>query len=529
VVTVLAAPARLPGIETLTGAEKLWGINLALYGLQSARNTGLGDFEDLAQMGEGAGASSAGFMGINPLHAMGHCDDTAISPYSPSHRGFLNTSYIALDRVPGLRGAPDMAAFEGMRRAETLQYGAHKTAHKAALETLFADFNSAAAKDAKTAFKKFKTDHAAELDDFIRYEALSEVHGPDWQTWPKKTKAAPAKRKDFHAWLQWVATCQLEAAQTRAKAAGMALGLYLDLAVGSRRDGAEAWCAQAVVAQGVSIGAPPDHLSPEGQNWNLTAFSPRKLQAERYRSWRRIIAQVIRHAGLMRIDHVLGLNRSFWIPDDGSPGAYIRQPFESLLAVLKIEAEHHQCAIVGEDLGLVPEGFRDTMQGHGFYGYSVLQYEKDEAGHFRDPADIPAQGLSCFATHDTPTVTGYETGRDIAWGERLNWVDEATAKTMRARRHAEVDAFKGGKDFTGNVHARLAYSPAALVAVQLDDILKTAEAQNLPGTIDEHPNWRRKYGAPLENLLQEGAISDTAEIMRATGRDACTKGSNDED
>lgn len=524
IVTVLAAPKRLPTVQDLTGKAKLWGLNLALYGLSSNRNTGLGDFEDLAQVAEVAGAKGAGFLGTNPMHAMGHCNVEAISPYSPSHRGFLNTAYIALDRIPGLDVVPKLHAFDDVNQATTVQYGAHKPLHQRSLEQLFERFNETAPKTAKGAFAKFKTEGGADLNTFARFEALSEIHGTQWQEWPSHPTPPPPERIDFHMWLQWIADTQLGQAQSRSKAAGMALGLYLDLAVGSRRDGAESWCEQAAVAQGVSIGAPPDHLSPEGQNWNLTAFAPRKLKALRYRPLRRIIAQVIRHAGIIRIDHVLGLNRSYWIPDDGNPGGYISQPFESLLAIVKIEAERFNCAVVGEDLGLVPEGFRDTMRENGFYGYSVLQYEKDADGQFQDADDTSTQVLSCFATHDTPTVKGYETGRDIDWWEKLEWIDAPTADRMRHDRAAEVSAFRRDTDFQARVHNHLAHSNAALVAAQLDDVLGAIEAQNLPGTIDQHPNWRRKYEVSLDDLSSDARLGATASLMNTAGRSIAHKG-----
>lgn len=528
VITVLAAPKRLPSIEVLTGQSRLWGITLSLYGLRSERNSGLGDFEDLACVAEVVGQQGSSFLGVNPLHNMGFSDHVAISPYSPSHRGFLNTAYIALDKIPGLDAA-DMKLFSSLRASQAVPYGDHKPAHNAALEDAFLRFKTSASQKAKQAFSEYKSTGSVALSDFARFEALSDVYGPDWQNWPKKTKNPPKARLDFHMWMQWLASVQLTHAQTRAKASGMPLGLYLDLAVGSRRDGAEAWCEQEVVAKGVSIGAPPDHLSPQGQNWNLTAFSPIKLKAQRYRSFRRIIGQMIRHAGLIRIDHVLGLNRSFWIPDNGSPGAYMSQPFESLLAVIKIEAERHNCAVVGEDLGLVPDGFRDTMHGHGFYGYSVLQYEKELDGSFRDPHAMPAQVLSCFATHDTPTVKGYEIGRDIDWWRKLNWIDAPSAQTTHDQRASEVRAFNGDGAFQENIHARLAYSGAALVAIQLDDIEANPESQNLPGTINEHPNWRRRYNETVETLPLNSELVSTSATMRKAGRSRDNKGANHAD
>lgn len=524
VVTVLVAPKRLPSIEDLTRKTRLWGLNLALYGLRSERNTGLGDFEDLARTAEVAGELGAGFVGINPLHTMGHCDVEAISPYSPSHRGFLNTAYIALDFIPGLDCREATVGFENLNHAETVQYKDHKTRHQNALENLFERFTRDAKDQARSAFNAFKASAGRDLRDFAYFEALSEKHGTQWQDWPTDLSHAASDRLEFHMWLQWVAETQLEQAQNRSKQAGMPLGLYLDLAVGSRRDGAESWCEQAVVAQGVSIGAPPDQLSPEGQNWNLTAFAPRKLKALRYRPWRRIIAQVIRHAGIIRIDHVLGLYRSYWIPDDGSPGGYIHQPFESFLAIIKIEAERFNCAVVGEDLGLVPEGFRDTMRDNGFYGYSVLQYEKDANGRLRQKDENSPQVLSCFATHDTPTVKGYETGRDIEWWEKLDWIDAQTAQSMRDERALEVDTFRRGVDFQACVHAQLANSNAELVAVQLDDILGVGDAQNLPGTIDQHPNWLRKYGVALDVLAWDDRLKATAALMNDADRSSASKG-----
>ncbi len=515
---VLAAPKRLPTIGELTGRNRLWGLNLALYGLRSQRNSGLGDFEDLARISEAAAATGAGFVGINPLHNMGFSDTQAISPYSPSDRGFLNTSYIAPDAIPGLKKTPEPSAFQAIRDAETVQYSDQKTKHNALLETHYTQFLDAASAQARADFAQFKTRRGAELIDFAHFEALSELYGPDWRRWPDNPADPDPSRAKFHKWLQWVADTQLEAAQTRAKASGMPLGLYLDLAVGPRRDGAECWRERAAVASGVSLGAPPDHLSPAGQNWNLAAFAPSKLRSLRYAPLRRVLRQVMRHAGIIRIDHVLGLNRSFWVPDDGSPGGYVRQPFEALLAIIKIEAERYNCAVIGEDLGLVPDGFRETMRSHGFYGYSVMQYEKDAQGAFRSPEDGPEQVLSCFATHDTPTVRGYETGRDIDWWHRLDWIDAATATDLHDTRANEVATFRQEDDFQVKVHTHLAQSKAGLVAVQLDDVLDTIEAQNLPGTIDEHPNWRRKYDVTLEDLPTDTGLRDTAKIMAKADR-----------
>lgn len=518
IVTVIVAPKRLPLIRTVTEADRLWGLNFALYGITSSRSTGLGDFEDLAQMASVAGGQGAAFVGINPIHNMGHNNLEAISPYSPSHRGFLNTTYIALDAIPGLTDTFEVTGFDAPKAAETVLYAPHKRAHNMALEAAYAAFHGRTSEAAHRDFAEYVAAGGAALTDFANFEALSEIHGADWRVWPTDLPPAPPERVRFYTWLQWVAQSQLASAQSRALEAGMALGLYLDLAVGPRRDGAEARCERAAIAQGVSLGAPPDHLSPEGQNWDLAAFAPRKLKAQRYAPLRRILASTMRHAGIIRIDHVLGLNRSFWLPDDGSPGGYIRQPFEALLAVIRIEAERHNCVVIGEDLGLVPDGFRDMMRESGFYGYSVLQYEKDASGAFPEPEAGQSQVLFCFATHDTPTVCGFETGRDIDWWQDLGWVDPAAGDDLRRTRQADVAQLGGSTDFATAVHDRLARSNAGLVAVQLDDVLGTTEAQNLPGTIDEHPNWRRKYAVSVEDLAHDSRLEAVAGLMRRSGR-----------
>ncbi len=526
VLRVLAAPPRLASVAPQGAKGRLWGLTLALYGLRSARNCGLGDYEDLAQVAATAGASGAAFVGVNPIHNMGYAD-VSISPYSPSHRGFLNTTHIAADAIPGLehsaaaksvlaRHATESAA---CRASDEVMYRPHKIMLHHRLEDLYAVFMAEAAAPVQAEFQYFTQTAGAELERFAAYETLSETLGPDWRLWPdgKQPQTDPARRR-FHMWLQWVADKQLHAIGDRAK--GLSLGLYLDLAVGPRRGGAESWCEQPCIAKCVSIGAPPDHLSPEGQNWNLAAFAPRKLAARNYRPMRRILAQIMRHAGVVRIDHVLGLMRSFLIPDTGAPGAYVSQPMASLIAIIKIEAERNGCAVIGEDLGLVPANFREEMRRHGFYGYSVLQYEKTSHGAFRHPRDGSAQVLSCFATHDTPTIRGYETGSDIGWWQRLGWIDTDRAGATREARDRDVTALKGmagpAPDFTSAVHALLAASPARLVSVQLDDVLGLVEAQNLPGTIDEHPNWRRKYPVSVDDV----GLSDDLKRLGHTMADA---------
>ncbi|MGA9435280.1 MAG: 4-alpha-glucanotransferase [Roseobacter sp.] len=519
---LLVAPSRAPSVKNATGQSKLWGCMTALYGLGAEGPKSLGDFADLGHLARALGAQGAGFVGINPVHALGYAANNTISPYSPTHRGFLNSDHIALgqSQLPGATGLID--------------YAAHRSAHHSALEAAFAAFEQGATDAEQQAFTTFCADEGARLGDFALFEALSEAHGQDCRQWPhtaRKAQAAqaPAERVRFHKWLQWRAHTGLSDAQRQAQDSGMALGLYLDLAVGARAGGAESWGSNAATAQGVTLGAPPDHLSPAGQDWQLAALAPRKLQQTGYAALRQVLRASMRHCGLLRVDHALGLNRSYWIPEDGSPGGYIRQNFESLIAVIAIEAARHGTVVVGEDLGLVPEGFRDTMASCGFYGYSVLQYEKDAEGAFLPADKLRVQSLACFATHDTPTLAGFWEGSDIAWWEKLGWItSEDAARSMNSRMSEKRDligvpaptpvpstATQGVRD---EIHSTLAGSPAALVAVQLDDILLVKEAQNLPGTVDEHPNWRRRTPLPITDIAKHPDLKKTAAIMAGAGR-----------
>lgn len=543
-VRVIAAPQTAPSVHDVTGQSRIWGLNTALYGLHSAQTMGLGDFRDLAGAASAVGGMGAGFIGINPVHAIGCAAHDTISPYSPSHRGFLNTAHIAPDRIPGLLGCA--AAQEllsrvdpGDMRGRVIDYQQHYQRHGALLQQLYSLFRQRADAPARAEFESFCNQQGDSLERFARFETLSRLHGPDWRNWPAELQHAETAAKDagaadtrFHAWLQWVAATQLADAQMAAKDSGMSLGLYLDLAVGPRRGAAETWCERESVASGVSIGAPPDFLSPAGQNWDLAGFAPQKLADTNYRALRDILARTMRHCGVLRIDHVLGMNRSFWIPDDGSPGGYIRQPFAALLAVVAIEAERAGTVVIGEDLGLVPDGFRAAMRARGLYSYSVLQYEKNSEGMIKRPDQLRPASLACFGTHDTPTLRGYWQGRDIEWWQKLDWIDGAGAGKARAERRSEIAGLCGWRGQTGDgpgdepsfahlsdcVHGALADSPIAMISVQLDDVLAETEAQNLPGTIDAHPNWRCRCRIPVEALATQDRLLKIAELMNDGGR-----------
>jgi len=538
---VIIAPPSLPAVGDGGGPARIWGLTAALYGLRSDRNLGIGDFADLADLLGAVRPAGAGFLGINPVHALGWQARETISPYSPSHRGFLGERHIAPDRIPGLEGLEAAARIcEAARRgiesgaeADRIDYPASINAHQTALQALWDLFQAEAPVAARERFAAFRRQGGEELERFALYESLSETHGADWRGWPAGLRApdgpdiAAARRRlgqrsGFFCWLQWAAEEQL-ALSGRGGRPGE--GLYLDLAVGPRRGGAESWCHADAIAQGVSLGAPPDALNPEGQCWDLAAYAPSRLKAERFASFRRILRANLRHAALLRIDHVLGLNRSYWIPDDGSPGGYVRQPLDALLAILSIEANAAGTIVIGEDLGLVPEGFRDTLAQRNIHGCSVLQFERDAKGRFRRPESLRRLSLACAATHDTPTIRGFWEGRDIDWWRKLGWVDASQAAKLQAQRARDTAALaalcaedapaQAARDPARCMHGLLARSPAVLVSLQLDDLIGETEAQNLPGTTTEHPNWTRRYPMDVARLGALPELGAFDALMRA--------------
>lgn len=531
---LIAAPPQAPGPAETGGRRRPWGLTAALYGLHShRRDARLGDYVHLAEAAERLAPLGADFLGLNPVHALGAASD-AVSPYSPSHRGFLNTLHIAVDDD----------ALRAPAAGELVDYTVRADKDRA-LRRRFAAF-----RDDTGDFAAFRRRRGRALEDFALFEALSERHGDDWRAWPSGLGApdAPDARRfatenaeavAYHAWLQWLADAQLGAAQVRARAAGMSMGLYTDMAVGVRPGGAEVWARPDVFAHGVSLGAPPDHFNPHGQTWGLAPLSPLGLARAGYAPFVETVRAVLRHAGLARIDHVLGLARCFWVPETGiAPGAYVRYPLELLLAIVRLEATRLGCVVVGEDLGNVPEGLRDKLDAARLFGCTVMQFERDAAEALKSPHAHRANTLASFGTHDTPTLKGWWEERDIDWRLTFGQFDADTAAAERAGRArdrarlmqllAEEDLWPDepapeslAAPLAAALHALLARSAAELVAVQLDDALGVLEQPNFPGTTREHPNWRRRCPQPLERLADDPNLRRVAAaVARERSRSA---------
>ncbi len=547
---LIASPPQAPSLEALTGSRKAWGVTAALYGLRSGRNLGLGDYEDLARTCEALAGSGAAFLGINPLHARG-VGEPGFSPYSASSRSGLDIRHIALSELPefqdsaGARRLLEAARsrIEAARRSELVDYGLVDLVLLPALRLLYDGFQ-ARETDRRRGFERWRATLTEARRQQSVFDALSQRHGHDWRAWPQGLQApdSPAVRElaaaedaavAFYDWCQWIAEGQLSVAQARARAAGMALGLYLDIAVGVRPGGAETWADRQVFAVGTSLGAPPDALGPDGQNWGLAPYSPLGLRAENFASFRRMLRTTMAQAGMVRIDHAIGFMRGYWVPDSGVPGGYVSFPTETLLALTRIEAERAGCLVVGEDLGTLPEGLQEALESSGLYGCTILPFEREGRG-FRPPERYRAKSLASFGTHDLPPMAGWWQGSDIYGRVALGRLGEAEADAARAEREGERRALLALLQAEGHLpegldpkhppasldprlrdalHALLCQGRSELVGVALDDIFGVTEQQNVPGTVDEVPNWRRKAPVATEEIETSPQVAETARVM----------------
>jgi len=556
---VIAAPARAPQVADILAGENRegrhpWGVTAALYGLRSERDLGVGDYRSLAEAAAQLARLGADFIGINPLHARGGAMG-GISPYTPSCRTAFEPRHIAVDAVLGFRQSDAAWALlrdnalrlTAARGGDLADYATCDAVGGDMLRALFTDFERSAG-PAVDAFTRWRGGAGAALEWFALFEAISMRHGADWRAWPEPLRqfgspavlsfaAANGRELRYHAWLQWLADRQIAAAQAAATQAGMGLGLYLDVAVGVRPGGADTWSAPACFAEDVSLGAPPDAFNPAGQNWALAPFNPHGLQRAGYRPFIEMLRAAMAHAGIIRIDHILGVRRAFWVPDAGrwagAAGGYVAYPEEALLALIRLEAARAGCVVVGEDLGSVPPGLRERLAEAGLLGCAVMQFEKDDH-RLRAPQSYRAMTLASFGTHDTPTLRGWWCGWDIARRHEINRGDAAALQAALDDRAAErrslarllhdegllpegVDPeappVEADDALVLAVHSLLARAGSALVAVQLDDALGRVEQQNLPGTVDEHPNWRRRYDVAAGALAAHPGLAAIARLF----------------
>jgi malto-oligosyltrehalose trehalohydrolase/4-alpha-glucanotransferase len=547
--------------RAVTEGRRLWGIAAQLYLLRSGSDWGIGDFGDLRRLVELAADHGADVIGLNPLHAMFPDDPEHASPYSPASRLLLNILNIDVTAVPELLDCPETRGLiaseafgqgvQACRSKHLVDYAGVAAIKLSVLERLFDVCRGSADPARWRAFEAFRRERGEVLERNCLFLALREHFAhqdpshADWHAWPEEYRdpASPAvarfaqenrRRSDFIAWRQWIADEQLAAAAATAKEHGMAVGLYRDLAVGADRAGAETWADAAAVVSGAQVGAPPDIYNPAGQNWGLPPFHPRALREEGYRSFIELVRANMRHAGGLRIDHVMGLQHLYWVQQGEMPsaGAYVRYPIEDLIGILALESHRHGCLVVGEDLGTVPEGFRERMAEANILSYRVLFFEREpETGAFLPPSAYPPPALAIVGSHDLPTLRGWWEGRDLDLKEQLGLFpqpDEAS-RQRKMREHDRMqllEALRGEKLLSDNeepdistlaraAHVFLARTPSVLAMVQIDDLTDEADPVNVPATSDEHPNWRRRLSMTLEELAARPRFIDIAKIFRA--------------
>jgi 4-alpha-glucanotransferase len=572
-IELIVAPPSCHLPEALQPGRRNWGLTTQLYGLRSARDWGIGDFTDLRSLARAAGWLGAVTVGINPLHALFAAEPRHFSPYSPSSRIWLNALYIDVTAVPGfvedsaVRRLVTQTDIEAARASEFVDYQAVAGLKRPVLEALFRQFQARSDDDRlRMEFREFQLAGGAALADFAVFEALHEHFTAQgmpfsWHSWPAAMRGprsaevadfarAQADRVDFFQWLQWQADRQLGAAAKAGQAAGLALGLYRDLAVGVDPHGADAWADQALIAPGAAIGAPPDPLSRAGQNWGLAPINPLQLRRRAFAPLVAALRANMRHAGILRIDHVMGLQRLYCIPT-GMPataGAYVSYPFDDILRLVALESRRQSCAIIGEDLGTVPDGFRERMRAANALSYRVFVFERRGDASFAPPSEYPPLAAASAATHDLATLKGFWLGHDIEWRRRLGiYPDEVAATTEAAERRRDrqlllealaaeallprerfaeflIDDTPAYMPELGEaIHVFLARSRARLVLVQLEDAIGEGEQANLPGTSDSHPNWQRRLALQIEEIVAGSAMTRLAgrvgEARRQTASD----------
>ncbi|MGB0498402.1 MAG: 4-alpha-glucanotransferase [Rubricella sp.] len=388
----------------------------------------------------------------------------------------------------------------------------------------------------RAAFDAWRREEGAPLERFALHQALSDLHGPYWSSWPialrdpdsaevREAAQALAPEIAFHAWAQYEAERQLRAAGERARMAGAEYGLYLDLAVGTHPFGAETWDDRSAFAFGASLGAPPDAFSADGQAWGVAPFNPRTLIETGFAALAETLRRQMRFARLIRIDHILGFDRAFWVPEEpGLPGAYVKMPLDAMLAVVRMEAARAGAVVVGEDLGNIPDGLQAALDASGILGCRLIAFERDaDAGFsFRLPEDYDAEALASFATHDLPTWAGWRKGFEIETRHALGLIDGETRAAIQAERARECAAFAaaGGGDTAApdGMHAFLARTRSRLAAVQAEDILALEEQPNLPGTTTEYPNWRRRLPVCAAAFARNETLARAAAFMEEAGR-----------
>ena len=494
--------------------DRCWLIAVQLYGVRSKRNWGIGDFTDLEGLIELAAGLGADGVGLNPLHALFDDHPADCSPYSPNSRLFLNPLYIDVEKLDGVEVAGDAVA--RLRESALVDYVAVAALKWRALRSAFASFRTRSGADRQD-FETFRGERAPLLSRFACFEVLRHRFNKAWWEWPEQWRqpndAACAKLREgpdateieFVEFVQWIADRQLRGCQALARKLGMKVGLYLDVAVGVQAGGFDAWNEQEAISRHLSVGAPPDPLNTAGQNWGLAGFNAAGLEIRSFEPFREMLRASMRHAGAIRLDHVLGLKRLYLVPHGfaADNGAYVQMPFEALLAATALESEARRCVVIGEDLGTVPEGFREQMADWGIWSYLVMMFERDDQGRFRGVDYYRDNALVTFNTHDLSTYAGWRSFADLRLKRSIG-IDPGESDDARWQALSKLSDMLRDHGIDGHdLYAMLGFlarTKSRLLAISLEDLLGVIDQPNIPGTTDEHPNWRRRLPLALEEI-----------------------------
>ncbi|GAA0554678.1 4-alpha-glucanotransferase [Rhizomicrobium palustre] len=548
---LIVAPARCYLPEKLK-TQRVWGLMLQLYSLKSKADWGVGDFADLKKLSDTVAEAGGDAIGLNPLHTLFLNTPENASPYSPASRLFRNPLYLAIPEMADFAecepaqtraaSADYRAALEKSLHEELVDYKTVAALKLPVLELLYQSFVSQHLEknDARAqAFNAYIRDKGRDLEGLCTFQVLVEKLGTqNWLEWPQELRdrdepaltafrSEASARIGFYQYLQWQSELQFAEAANHAREQGMAVGLYNDLAVSVDASSADHWNNQALFATGARVGAPPDPFNEKGQDWGVVPLNPLRLRETGYDYFTALLRSNMRHAGALRIDHVMGLTRLYIVPPGGKPsdGAYVRYPLTDLLAITALESQRNKCLVIGEDLGTVPAGFRERLQESAILSSRVLYFERSH-DTFKEPAEYPGLAAVSVSTHDLATLSGFWVGDDLAAKDRLGLFKDAKEQDFATKIRAgdkeqllaalakhkllpkSVDPeaasdFAWSPELTSAVHRYMASAPSALFMVQMDDFLGQVHQANLPGSITEYPNWRRRLERPLEELLAE--------------------------
>jgi len=551
---LIIAPERCLTIEEVTGSRKLFGIWTHLYAVRSARNWGVGDVTDLEWLLGWAREIGAAFVGINPLHALRN-SGASISPYSPVSRLYRNILYLDITRIPELAQDAEARsrlesrvyreALSGLRAGERVDYEAVMALKVPVLDSLYRTFKELyrdGGGERGRAYSEYLSRQGKTLTDFATYLALAnryrEQGSHDWRAWPpahrhpdgpevERFRRDNFEEIDRYRYLQFELDRQLAAASAGAARHGLPLGIYGDLAIGTAVDACDTWMFPDLFVDGARLGAPPDDYAAEGQEWGLPPVDPRSLRRDGYRYWIDLLRNNLEHVGALRIDHMMGLFRQWWVPagEPATEGAYMRVPSKELLAILALESRRRRVVIIGEDLGTVPRGFQSLLARWGILSYRVLYFERAANGAFKPARRYSKRALVTVNTHDHPPLAGILEGRDIELSQELGQIDAEDLVERRDERNREIGALlrRLAKEgcleeasaphsygrICAAVHSFLSKTPAPLLGVRLGDLLGEVDPLNIPGLgVDEYPNWSQRLSSDLEGLGDDPVVAE---------------------